>query len=319
MISVIFLTGCFQTDDTNNQNYEQYDENQIFGLLMNNRVGSSTILEIMSDIIDFWKEQGINAYRYGEFVTYNSDDIYEVGFSLNVNGDIFNYGWEYNIVTDEETAISDSAKLLYDDSWYESLKNALPDIPKPSIININALTHPTRLYIFGIIENVASESIEFCKLTATLYDSNNNITATDWIYATPTIIVPGQKACFDILFSGISSNYHYEVQIDSFINHGLIPYDDIQVTVLNDEITSLGYEITGFVENFGSSNLTYMTLRGAAYDETGQIIDLSSALFIDDNSLLAGQSKEFNLIFYRWNVKSETIASYEIYIDNMIR
>ena len=56
----------------------------------------------------------------------------------------------------------------------------------------------------GEIQNGSPDSVTFVQATATFYDKNNNVVATDFTYTSPSVLSPGDKAPFDIILTSAS-------------------------------------------------------------------------------------------------------------------
>ena len=60
------------------------------------------------------------------------------------------------------------------------------------------------LHVVGEIQNATPDSVTFVKATATFYDKNNNVVATDYSYTSPSDLGPGDKAPFEIILTSAS-------------------------------------------------------------------------------------------------------------------
>jgi hypothetical protein len=56
-------------------------------------------------------------------------------------------------------------------------------------------------HIVGEVQNNGSDKAEFVQVSATLYDSSNQVIGTESTYTNPSTIDPGAKAPFEILVS----------------------------------------------------------------------------------------------------------------------
>jgi hypothetical protein len=92
------------------------------------------------------------------------------------------------------------------------------------IVSQNAFTDDNQYYptyrIVGEVENNGTQSASFVQISATLYDSNNQVIGTGFTYAKPSTIEPGMKAPFEITISkssvkdgDFSAIDHYSVQV----------------------------------------------------------------------------------------------------------
>jgi hypothetical protein len=60
------------------------------------------------------------------------------------------------------------------------------------------------LHLVGEIENATPDSVISVLATATFYDKNNNVVATDNSLTSPSDLGPGDKAPFDIILTSAS-------------------------------------------------------------------------------------------------------------------
>jgi hypothetical protein len=63
--------------------------------------------------------------------------------------------------------------------------------------NDNDQTLP-QYHIVGEVQNNGQQTAKFVEVSATLYDSNNKVIGTEFIFTKPRDIDPGQKAPFEI-------------------------------------------------------------------------------------------------------------------------
>lgn len=60
------------------------------------------------------------------------------------------------------------------------------------------------LHLVGEIQNGTPDSVSYVKATATFYDRNNNVVATDFTFTSPSDLGPGDKAPFEIILTSAS-------------------------------------------------------------------------------------------------------------------
>jgi hypothetical protein len=60
------------------------------------------------------------------------------------------------------------------------------------------------LHLVGEIENGTPDPVTLVQATATFYDKNNNVVATDYSYTNPSDLRPGNKAPFEIILTSAS-------------------------------------------------------------------------------------------------------------------
>jgi hypothetical protein len=60
------------------------------------------------------------------------------------------------------------------------------------------------LHVVDAIQNGTTESVTYVKATATFYDQNNKVVATDYSFTSPSDLGPGDKAPFEIILTSAS-------------------------------------------------------------------------------------------------------------------
>ena len=63
--------------------------------------------------------------------------------------------------------------------------------------NVDSITGT--MHIVGELANRGQEQAKFVKITASLYNPNNQLVATDYTYTDPLTIIPGMSAPFDLM------------------------------------------------------------------------------------------------------------------------
>ena len=92
------------------------------------------------------------------------------------------------------------------------------EIPPRILSDNNYFSSTGSLHIVGEVINESFEPVRFVKIIATFYDSNNSVIGTDFTYTSPSTLLPGQKAPFDILVTEGSMPLHlvayYTLSVD---------------------------------------------------------------------------------------------------------
>lgn len=91
----------------------------------------------------------------------------------------------------------------------ESSDNQITSAMKPQgvlkVLSSNSFIYSLGyLRIVGEIQNGTPESVTYVKATATFYDKNNNVVATDYSFTSPSDLGPGDKALFKIILTSTS-------------------------------------------------------------------------------------------------------------------
>ena len=112
LLICVGLSGCNEQTGVESDDEKQLSA-EIYQKLMNNKIGVSTISEILDASIDVWNSMGGHAYSYGGYANHKGGDLWEVGVYINADGDVTKYSWQYNVKTDGETPLSSAAQKLY--------------------------------------------------------------------------------------------------------------------------------------------------------------------------------------------------------------
>ena len=94
-------------------------------------------------------------------------------------------------------------------------------IVSTNAFNDNSEFSPT-YHIVGEVQNNGTDTAKFVEVSATLYDSSNQVIGTDFTFTKPSTIEPGMKAPFEILVSkdkvkggDFSIIDHYSTQVSA--------------------------------------------------------------------------------------------------------
>ena len=167
--------------------------------------------------------------------------------------------------------------------------------------------------IVGEVENVGSSNREYVKITATFYDSNENVLDTSFSFTGVDVLLPGQKSPFKIM--SLESNLpvdHYSLQVDNGYTTSASPYRLLDIKGVT-ESTSFGYyTIRGEVENYGSIDATYVKVISTLYNSQGEVIG-TDFTFTDPSDINAGRKAPFEIM----NMDDISPASYELQVTCM--
>lgn len=164
------------------------------------------------------------------------------------------------------------------------------------------------LYIYGEIQNLENYPIHCEKVTATYYDSSNNvITVRDWHGTTLEVLSPNQKSPFYVLLWNETKNAiqlgpkvdHYDITVTASATSQKTV--DVKVVSQNANYTTGGSIIyTGEVENQGTVSANYTQIFLTCYDSTGKVV-FTDYTFADDHELLPGEKSSFKI----YNIERE--------------
>lgn len=166
-------------------------------------------------------------------------------------------------------------------------------------------------HVVGEVKNTGSVNLEFVKITATFYDSANNVIATSFTYTMIDILLPNQKSPFELSTFPYSGPVdHYSLSI-SYYGTSSIPYRDLQVQGVTTSTIYGYYHVLGEVKNIGSSPTTFTEVIITFYDADGKVIG-ATFTFTDPYDLSPGQTAPFDASSYPLEIQP---ASYEIQVQ----
>ena len=132
--------------------------------------------------------------------------------------------------------------------------------------------------IVGEVHNVGDQAANYVEISATLYNSGNEVISTLSNYAASAVLLPDRKSPFRIEFVDITQSAlvdHYSLNVE-FIPTDSIP-EQLEITSHNSSIVAGTFEILGEIENTGDSTATYVTVFVTCYDESGNVIQVGGA------------------------------------------
>jgi hypothetical protein len=155
------------------------------------------------------------------------------------------------------------------------------------------------LHIVGEVQNQGTGNIEYVKVVATYYDQQHNVVGTDYSYSELDILVPGQKAPFDIgsYPDELQSVASYRVQA-SCLTTTDEPYQGLNILSHAPRTDSYGYyKIVGEVRNTGGATVEYIKLVATYYDSAGNVMG-TDFTYTELDQLGAGQTSPFEVSSY---------------------
>ena len=153
---------------------------------------------------------------------------------------------------------------------------ALPtSSPPPNVPPLEILSHQSHIdgewfHIVGEVRNNTNAPMEFVKIVATLYDSNNKVVGTDFTYTELDVIPPGGKSPFETgtdEWAGVTS---YKVQVEG--SEGNLPRQDLVVLSHESYTDGQWLHIRGEVQNTGTTPAEFVKLVVTFYDASGNVV-----------------------------------------------
>jgi hypothetical protein len=128
-------------------------------------------------------------------------------------------------------------------------------------------------HVVGEVQNIGVYNLNYVQITATFYDSVNNVLATDFTFADINTLVSQQKSPFDLnTYPSIITVDHYFLVV-SYSVTGQAPYRNLRLQGVTTSTDILGYyHVIGEVQNIGEVDATYVEIVVTFYDSTGKVI-----------------------------------------------
>ena len=178
-----------------------------------------------------------------------------------------------------------------------------PESLIPSRGDIEVLSHNgymvsdmtgTYAVVVGEVQNRGRDTLRYVKITATLYDSEDNILATHYTYAQIKVLLPGQKSPF--IFIKLSSAERYGLEITESTPTTDEPYRDFEILSHTSSIDDDGdYRVTGEIKNRGAQEATHTEVIATFYDASGEVVGASVIATVEPRDLSAGETASFDL------------------------
>ena len=152
-------------------------------------------------------------------------------------------------------------------------------------------------HVSGEVENVGDVPVNFVKVTATFYDSNDTVIATSFSYTMLKILLPGRKSPFDVLLTDTGQAvkvHHYSLSVTSS------PADSIPVglEILSNSsyVDTVGYlHVVGEIKNIEAETATYVMVIATFYNSTGHVV-AAAFTYSDPTDIDSGQTAPFEIL-----------------------
>jgi hypothetical protein len=171
------------------------------------------------------------------------------------------------------------------------------------------------VHIVGVLGNHTDQPVKFVKVVASLFDTDDRFTGSEFTYALVDLILPGATVPFDLLITDVPEFARYELALE----FDEADDDDLSVLCFDFEIRDaegsagfLGYSINGLIENNCGATVEFVEIMGSVYDADSRLIDVAMT-FAKLEELAPGQASPFELSFSNANV--EAVASFELNVE----
>lgn len=156
------------------------------------------------------------------------------------------------------------------------------------------------LHIPGEVLNNTAERREYVKITATYYNSANQIIATDFAYTTLWTLNPRTRSPFELMTELPAGYHHHKLSVTSSIT-STAPVGNLAVAGGVPYTDSIGYRhYVGSVTNNNSFSVQFVQVALTLYNAKGYVIATDYA-FTDPYDLAAGQTAPFDVFTDRFN------------------
>lgn len=166
------------------------------------------------------------------------------------------------------------------------------------------------LHIVGEVENNTGNRARFVKITANLFNEQNQLVDNDYGYTALDILPPGERACFEIFFLGNPSYSYYTFET----SYSETTDTSLPIAVFGDSGSynssfSDWYEIVGQARNDSSVNAEFVKIIATIYREDGQVLGCDSA-YTNADILTPGQVSTWKTITL--NIPNGTVGHYRL-------
>lgn len=169
--------------------------------------------------------------------------------------------------------------------------------------------------IVGEVQNVGDQAVDFVRIQATFYDSNDTVVETAFTYSELDVILPGRKSPFDITLwdeSQSSKVDHYSLSVTFSTTVSM--QQSLRILSHSSYIDVLGWlNIVGEVENIATGGATSVKVIATCYDESGTVINIGFS-YTNPSEIEAAQKAPFDIIIYDNN--PELVSNYELTVES---
>jgi hypothetical protein len=169
------------------------------------------------------------------------------------------------------------------------------------------------LRVVGEVENTGDTATEFIKVTATFYDSSNQVIATKTGYASLDVLLPGRKSPFAVLLFEEDNSldvHSYTLTVSWSDYEGDKPLG-LEIVSYSDYVDALDFlHVTGEIKNQGSSNANSVIAITTFYDASGTVVG-KEWNDVDPSDLSPNQTGTFDIELI-YPEQAAKVASYTV-------
>jgi hypothetical protein len=190
--------------------------------------------------------------------------------------------------------------------------------------NVKILSHSSfydslnTLWVVGEVENTGDMATQFTKVTATFYNSSNQVVAVETGYTEIDVLLPGRKSPFSIMLlksSGSLEVYNYSLTV-SWDNYAAGKPLALQFLSNSSTIDGRGHmHVLGEIKNTGSLTARFTKVIATFYDANGTVVG-EEWDYTEPSDISPNQTAAFDIeLIYTQQVMK--VASYTLTAESM--
>jgi hypothetical protein len=153
-------------------------------------------------------------------------------------------------------------------------------------------------HIVGEVKNNSpTDSMNYVKIVATLYDKTGKVVGTDFTYTDVDVLRPAEKSPFKIILIDLGQSQkvnNYKLYASGQKTQSLPAA--LKLNVGDSHLDSIGfYHVVGEITNQGNQKATYVKVSGAFYNSSNTVV-AADFTYTDPKDLEPGQTAPFEII-----------------------
>jgi len=168
-----------------------------------------------------------------------------------------------------------------------------------SVLSSSSFREDTGAYhIVGEVKNNSpTDSMNYVKIVATLYDKTGKVVGTDFTYSDIDVLRSAEKSPFEIILTDLGQSQKvssYKLYASGQKTEPLPA--SLKLNVGGSHLDAIGaYHIVGEVTNQGNQKATYVKVSGAFYNSSNTVV-AADFTYTDPKDLEPGQTAPFGII-----------------------
>ena len=153
-------------------------------------------------------------------------------------------------------------------------------------------------HIIGEIENDSGRLQQLVEITATLYDTQNNVVGRPIGYAFIDVMRQGEKSAFHLIFTDsaqVAKIASYKISISPTIVLADKPRN-LELKVGDGYLDAIGfYHLVGEITNNGDKTASFVEVSVAFYDKDNKIVDTAVG-YTNPSDIAPGATEAFEIL-----------------------